>query len=49
MAQGVDYAHVMGVKLDPALLSHRQGPLSALKPTDALRPPPFSTSCLGYP
>ena len=38
MARGMDYGHVRKATLDPGLLGHRQGPLSALEPIEASAP-----------
>lgn len=50
-AQGGDHSHVRGIKLDPGLLRHRQGPFSACEPIEArvpgLRSPTFLLRCPG--
>lgn len=51
IAQGRDHGHVKGIKFDPGLLRHRQGPFSACEPTEAqvpgLRSPTFFLRCPG--
>lgn len=48
IVQGGDHGHMRGIKLDPGLLRHRQGPFSVCELTEArvsgLRSPPLSCS-----